>query len=106
MLGATMLEHSAHFRKCPDLTWKVFFRKGIPCSVGVLIAVFVLVARRGYKLHASCHPLGYALFAAPFPYVFWGYTVIGGLFLVYQSQQTGRKVTDRDSGKDLEVFRE
>jgi hypothetical protein len=39
MLGAVLMGHSAHFQKCPDMTWRVFLVKVVP--TGIILGFFV-----------------------------------------------------------------
>jgi hypothetical protein len=81
MLGAVMLGHSAHFRKCPDITWRVLFCKLFPLLVSLLGVLAWSGGVRSWHTHPYCHSFEYHWFVRPWPYFFTGMTAFCGLVL-------------------------
>ena len=80
MLGAIVMGHSCHFRKCPDLTWQATIFKGVP-TAGLLGLYFALaVAFRYGQLWPVCRETFYH-FAQAYIATSWALRIAGGLLL-------------------------
>eukprot|EP00927_Polykrikos_kofoidii_P040494 TRINITY_DN34607_c0_g1_i1.p1 TRINITY_DN34607_c0_g1~~TRINITY_DN34607_c0_g1_i1.p1 ORF type:complete len:814 (-),score=140.43 TRINITY_DN34607_c0_g1_i1:82-2523(-) len=98
MLGAVVFGHSAHFKKCPDITWQTFWRKVLPLLVALVAFLGTLGGRRYFHDHASCRPLGYKYLAEPWPYFFAAFSVIGGLLLLGMTMPGAGSSSQESSG--------
>merc|ERR550537_1478664 len=80
MLGAIVMGHSCHFRKCPDLTWQATLFKGVP-TAGLLGLYFALaVAFRYGQLWPVCRETFFH-FAQAYIATSWALRIAGGLLL-------------------------